>query len=131
MHALTRFVFFMKACPCGKGEALGPAVVAIEARPLDPKPFERTEALTPTTPAARAVVRKGADEEDKSERKTKPVPDVVQHSGVTTRVVMTTKNPPCGRVTRKLAGARSANPHSFRHNYSAISMTNISCRYAV
>jgi hypothetical protein len=45
-------MFFMKACPCGKGEALGLAVVAIEARPLDSKPFERADVLAPETPAA-------------------------------------------------------------------------------
>ena len=36
----------------GKGEALGLSVVAIEARPLDSKPFERADVLAPETPAA-------------------------------------------------------------------------------
>lgn len=94
---LSRIDLF-KACSCGKGAALGLAVVAIEARPLNPEPFERAEALAVT---ARAVTRnKGEDEGDKYDRETQPVPDVIQHAGAVTRELRTTKNPPWGRARK-------------------------------
>jgi hypothetical protein len=89
-------MFFMKACPCGKGEALGLAVVAIEARPLDSKPFERAVVHAVATPTARTAAQKRENEGDKSDRETQPVPDVVQHAGSATRGVRTIKNPPVG-----------------------------------
>jgi hypothetical protein len=44
---LSRIDLF-KACSCGKGAALGLAVVAIEARLFNPEPFERAETLAVT-----------------------------------------------------------------------------------
>ena len=100
-------MFFRKACPCGKGETLGLAVVAIEARPLDSKPFERAEALAPALRARRATARKSENEGDKSDRETQPVPDVVQHAGSATRELRAIKN-------RLLGGSKEKQPRAER-----------------